>query len=116
MRRHPTARDIERRPLDLEAVRALPAPAVLRNDAGRLFLWTGQAFTRADGTLAHVDEEGPWQIAAAPVDPLVKIMERRTEVSGELDLRMMLFYGRDVFAESLDYGNAQPIPYRGGQW
>lgn len=112
MRRHPTARDIERRPLTIEQVRALPAPAVLRNDSGHLFLWTGRAFTRADGTLAHVDEEGPWLVAAAPIEPLLKIIERRAPSSGELDLRMMMFYGRDLFAESCRFDYGTPIPYR----
>lgn len=103
--------DIEPASLDLDGVRALPHPTLLRNGRGALYLWDGRGVTRHDGTVAHVEDEGPWTIAAIPVAAIETVV-RRTMGVDEGALLLMVRCGRDMYAESVGPGPRPPIPYR----
>lgn len=111
MRRNRQPTDIERAALDLAAVRALPAPTLLRGGRGGIYVWDGTALTRRDGTLAHVEDEGPWTIAAISVAAVETLVGRTTGVD-ERALYLMLRTGRDLYVESVGPGIAPTIPYR----
>lgn len=111
MRRHPQPTDIEHVALDMDDVRRLPAPSVLRNERGALYLWDGTTLTRRDGTIAHVEDDGPWKIAAISVAAVEHVAGRTIGVDARA-LYAMLRTGRDLYAESVGPGPAPAIPYR----